>query len=62
MEDSAPPRDATKEEIREVRHVVDEIPRTVWLVAFAGAAQRFAYYGTIVPWRKSHADWLLDEN
>ena len=52
MEGSIGRRDATKQEIQDLRHVVDEIPRTVWLVAFAGAAQRFAYYGTIVPWRE----------
>ena len=60
MEESAPVRDATNEEIQMLQHVVDKIPRTVWLVAFAGAARCLAYYGTIVPWRKSHSNWLRD--
>ena len=33
-------------------HVIGKIPLTVWLVAFTGAAHRFAYYSIPFPWRK----------
>ncbi|KAK6951346.1 hypothetical protein Daesc_007880 [Daldinia eschscholtzii] len=46
------PRDATPEDLEKLRHVADKIPRIAWLVAFTGAAQRFAFYGTTVPWPK----------
>jgi POT family proton-dependent oligopeptide transporter len=45
-------RDATEEEIRSLRHIVDDIPSTVWIVALAGAAERFTYYAVTAPWRK----------
>jgi POT family proton-dependent oligopeptide transporter len=46
------PRDATEEEIETLRHVIDHIPKAVWVVAFAGAAERFTYYAVTAPWRK----------
>ncbi|OTB15089.1 hypothetical protein K445DRAFT_301706 [Daldinia sp. EC12] len=45
------PRDANLEDLEKLRHVADKVPRIVWLVAFTGAAQRFAFYGTTVPWQ-----------
>ncbi|KAI9659785.1 MAG: peptide transporter ptr2 [Bathelium mastoideum] len=45
------PRDATEEEIHSLRHVIDKIPFTVWLVAFTGAASQFGYYGVTIPWQ-----------
>lgn len=44
-------RDATKDDLVNLRHVSDSIPLMVWLVAFTGAAERFAFYGITVPWR-----------
>ena len=52
------PRDATKEEIETLHHVVGKIPLTAWLVAFTGAASQFAYYGTTIPWRMFSKDAL----
>lgn len=52
------PREATADDVARLRHVADKVPPIVWLVAFIGAAQRFAYYGTTVPWRK--ADLVCD--
>lgn len=46
------PREATADDLAKLRHVAGEVPAIVWLVAFTGAAQRFAFYGTTVPWRK----------
>jgi len=45
------PREATAYEIANLPHVADKVPIIVWLVAFTGAAQRFAFYGTTVPWQ-----------
>ncbi|KAI0387566.1 oligopeptide transporter [Hypomontagnella monticulosa] len=45
------PREATVDDLVRLRHVADKVPKIVWLVAFTGAAQRFAYYGTTVPWQ-----------
>lgn len=45
-------RDATDEEIKTLRHVIDHLPLAVWIVAFAGAAERFTYYAITAPWRK----------
>lgn len=45
-------RDATEEEIKTLRHVVDRIPRTVWIALMIGAVERFTYYCITPPWRK----------
>jgi hypothetical protein len=45
-------RDATEEEIQTLRHVIDHLPFAVWIVAFAGAAERFTYYAVTAPWRE----------
>ncbi|KAI1908922.1 peptide transporter ptr2 [Ophidiomyces ophidiicola] len=45
------PRDATEEEIKTLPHVIDRIPFAAWAVIFAGAAERFTYYGVIAPWQ-----------
>ncbi|KAI1076550.1 oligopeptide transporter [Whalleya microplaca] len=45
------PREATADDFAKLRHVADNVPVIVWLVAFIGAAQRFAFYGTTVPWQ-----------
>lgn len=45
------PREALSEEVAELRHVAEKVPMVMWLVAFTGAAQRFAFYGTTVTWR-----------
>jgi len=44
---------ATEEELTTLRHVRTKVPVVVWLLAFTGAAQRLAFYGTTIPWRKS---------
>jgi hypothetical protein len=33
------------------RRVADGIPRSVWLLAIAGACERFTYYGLMAPLR-----------
>ncbi|KAI1073902.1 MFS general substrate transporter [Whalleya microplaca] len=45
------PRDATPEEIQTLIHEVDEIPTTVWLLTFTGAASQLARYGITVAWQ-----------
>ncbi|RWA09392.1 hypothetical protein EKO27_g5712 [Xylaria grammica] len=49
--DSCYIRDATTDDLVNFRKVPDDIPLKVWLIAFTGAAQRFAYYGITVPWQ-----------
>jgi hypothetical protein len=44
-------RDATEEEISIYFLGIDQIPSAVWIVALAGAAERFSFYATTVPWR-----------
>ncbi|KAH8801779.1 peptide transporter PTR2-A [Xylogone sp. PMI_703] len=44
-------RDATEEEIKTLRHVVDSIPRIAWIALMIGAAERFTYYGITAPWQ-----------
>lgn len=44
-------RDATEEEIQNLRHVVDTIPRTVWIALAIGASERFTFYAISAPWR-----------
>ncbi|KAI1415383.1 oligopeptide transporter [Hypoxylon sp. FL1857] len=45
------PREATADDLATLQHVADTVPKLVWLVAFTGAAQRLAFYGTTVPWQ-----------
>lgn len=45
-------REATADDLANLRHVRGNVPAIVWLVVFTGAAQRFAYYGSTVPWRR----------
>jgi POT family proton-dependent oligopeptide transporter len=33
--------------------VVDDVPLSVWLIAFVGAAERFVWYGATSPLRES---------
>lgn len=47
------PREATADEIKSLPHVVDRLPFSAWAVIIAGAAERFAYFGVIAPWRTS---------
>ena len=44
-------RDATEEEIAAYLPGIDRIPAAVWIVALVGAAERFSFYATTVPWR-----------
>jgi POT family proton-dependent oligopeptide transporter len=44
-------RDATEENISKYLLGVDKIPLAVWMVALAGAAERFSFYATTAPWR-----------
>lgn len=46
------PREATKDEIQNLVHDVDDIPITVWLLTFTGAAAQLARFGITVAWRK----------
>ncbi|KAF2867717.1 major facilitator superfamily domain-containing protein [Massariosphaeria phaeospora] len=45
------PRPATDAEISALPHVVDHIPFAAWAVIFAGAFERFTYFGLIAPWQ-----------
>lgn len=42
----------SEEELRTCRHVKNKLPWSVYLVALLGLAERFAYYGIIVMFRK----------
>lgn len=44
-------RRPTSEEISSLPHVVDKIPFAAWAVIFAGAFERFTYFGLIAPWQ-----------
>lgn len=44
-------REATQAEINSLPHVSDHIPFAAWAVIFAGAAERFTYFGIMSPWR-----------
>lgn len=44
---------ATDREVETLRNVVDDLPVTVWIAAFVGAAERFTFYGLTAPWRTS---------
>ncbi|PQE29717.1 oligopeptide transporter protein [Rutstroemia sp. NJR-2017a WRK4] len=44
-------RDATNEEIETLRHVVDTIPRNVWVALAIGACERFTFYAVSAPWQ-----------
>ncbi|KAF2185753.1 hypothetical protein K469DRAFT_738776 [Zopfia rhizophila CBS 207.26] len=45
------PRPATEEEIATLPHVIDCIPFAAWAAIFAGAFERFTYFGLIAPWQ-----------
>ena len=42
---------ATEEEIKNLFHVVDDIPVGVWLASFVASAERFAWFGATGPLR-----------
>lgn len=44
-------RDATRDEIESLPHVVDDVPYIVWAALLAGAAERFTFYAITAPWR-----------
>jgi POT family proton-dependent oligopeptide transporter len=45
-------QEATEEEINSLRHVVDELPRKVWISLLVGGAERFTFYVVSTPWRE----------
>lgn len=45
-------QDAMDEEISGLRHVVDELPRKLWISLLVGGAERFTFYVVSTPWRK----------
>lgn len=49
---------ATKEEIENLFHVVDDIPTGVWLASFVASAERFTWYGATGPLRISSHETL----
>lgn len=51
-------RDATEEEIKELRHVVDSVPLAVWVALVANATERFTFYAVTTPWRTYHQSSL----
>lgn len=48
---SAEGEPATEEELRDLFHVVDDIPIEVWLAAFVASAERFTWFGATGPLR-----------
>ncbi|OGM48252.1 oligopeptide transporter [Aspergillus bombycis] len=50
-DESLSPRDATDEEIGSLRHVVDKLPRKVWVSLLVSGAERFTYYTITTPWQ-----------
>ncbi|KAE8416520.1 POT family-domain-containing protein [Aspergillus pseudocaelatus] len=50
-DESLSPRDATDEEIGFLRHVVDKLPRKVWVSLLVSGAERFTYYTITTPWQ-----------
>ncbi|TVY79814.1 Peptide transporter PTR2 [Fusarium oxysporum f. sp. cubense] len=44
-------RDATEEEIKELRHVVDSVSLAVWVALIANATERFTFYAVTTPWQ-----------
>lgn len=51
-------RDATEEEIQNLRHVVDSLPFVVWIALIASGAERFTFYAVTTPWRKFWNQYL----
>ena len=45
---------ATEEEIKNLFHVVDDIPIGVWLASFVASAERFAWFGATGPLRTAN--------
>lgn len=45
-------RDATDEDINGLRHVIDELPRKVWISLLVSGAERLTFYVVSTPWRK----------
>jgi POT family proton-dependent oligopeptide transporter len=44
-------RVATEEEVRNLLHVVDNIPVRLWIACLAGILERFVWYGATAPLR-----------
>lgn len=49
--ESAEGEPATEEELRDLFHVVDDIPIGVWLAAFVASTERFTWFGATGPLR-----------
>ncbi|KMU78476.1 peptide transport protein PTR2 [Coccidioides immitis RMSCC 3703] len=43
-------REATEDEVENLRHVVDTVPGVVWVALVAAAAERFTFYAVTAPW------------
>ncbi|KAF3056204.1 Peptide transporter [Trichoderma lentiforme] len=43
--------EATEEEVKELRHVVDSVPFIVWIALVANATERFTFYAVTTPWQ-----------
>ncbi|KAF2720992.1 peptide transporter PTR2-A [Polychaeton citri CBS 116435] len=44
-------REATEDEVKNLRHVVDSIPNSVWIALTIGSAERFTFYAVSAPWQ-----------
>ncbi|KAH7075833.1 oligopeptide transporter [Paraphoma chrysanthemicola] len=51
MHDETQNTSPSDEDIKNLRHVVDDLPITVWIASFVGAAERFTFYGLTAPWQ-----------
>lgn len=47
-------RDATEDEVKNLKHVVDSVPFAVWIALIASAAERFTFYAVSTPFRKAN--------
>lgn len=48
-------REATEDEVENLRHVVDSVPGVVWVALVAAGAERFTFYAVTTPWREFEA-------
>ncbi|KAH7132588.1 major facilitator superfamily domain-containing protein [Dendryphion nanum] len=49
--DDVYPRPPTPSEVKNLPHIIDHIPFAAWAAIFAGAFERFTYFGLIAPWQ-----------
>lgn len=48
-----------RSKISRLRHVIDRVPRKVWISLLVSGAERFTYYAISTPWRESLPDYCI---